>query len=36
MLADPAFASLVHALGVASLGADDAQLRHLVKLYWWA
>lgn len=34
MLADPAFADLVHAIGVASLGADEQQLKHLVKLYW--
>lgn len=36
MLVDPAFADLVHAIGVASLGADEQQLKHLVKLYWWA
>ncbi|KAL4458367.1 hypothetical protein ABPG75_013232 [Micractinium tetrahymenae] len=35
MLADPAFADLVHAIGVASLGADEQQLKHLVKLYWY-
>ncbi len=34
MLADPSFADLVHAIGVASLGADEQQLKHLVKLYW--
>ncbi|KAL4429618.1 hypothetical protein ABPG77_008667 [Micractinium sp. CCAP 211/92] len=35
MLADPSFADLVHAIGVASLGADEQQLKHLVKLYWY-
>lgn len=35
MLADPAFADLVHTIGVASLGADEKQLKHLVKLYWY-
>jgi hypothetical protein len=28
MLAHPAYADLVHAIGVASLGADD-------KMIWW-
>ncbi|PSC71499.1 chloroplast phenylalanine hydroxylase [Micractinium conductrix] len=35
MLADPSFASLAHAIGVASLAADEEQLKHLVKLYWY-
>lgn len=33
MLADPAFCDLVHAIGVASLGADDKQIWHLTKIY---
>lgn len=33
MLADPEYADLVHALGMASLGASD--IWHLTKLYWY-
>ena len=34
MLADQAFCDLVHAIGVASLCADDSQIWHLTKIYW--
>lgn len=35
MLADQAFCDLVHAIGVASLCADDKQIWHLTKIYWY-
>ena len=35
MLADPAYCNLVHNIGVASLGADEKQIWHLTKLYWF-
>mmetsp|Transcript_228 Transcript_228/g.361 ORF Transcript_228/g.361 Transcript_228/m.361 type:complete len:350 (+) Transcript_228:198-1247(+) len=35
MLANPAYAELVHTIGVASLGADDRALRHLTRVYWF-
>jgi phenylalanine-4-hydroxylase len=35
MLADQAFCDLVHAIGVASLCADDSQIWHLTKIYWY-
>lgn len=35
MLADPAYCDLVHNIGVASLGADEKQIWHLTKLYWF-
>ncbi|KAL6779744.1 AAH1 [Auxenochlorella protothecoides x Auxenochlorella symbiontica] len=35
MLAHPAFCQLAHAIGVASLGADEAQIWHLTKCYWY-
>ena len=35
MLADPDFASLIHAIGVASLGASKRDLWHLTKVYWY-
>ena len=35
MLANPHFAEMVRAIGVASLGADEARLWHLTKLYWF-
>lgn len=35
MLADPDFAAMVRAIGVASLGCDEARLWHLTKLYWF-
>lgn len=35
MLADPACSDLVQAIGVASLGADDKQIWHLTKVYWY-
>lgn len=35
MLADPAYADLVHAIGVASLGADEKTIWHLTKVYWY-
>ena len=35
MLADPEFASLMHAIGVASLGASKRDLWHLTKVYWY-
>jgi phenylalanine-4-hydroxylase len=35
MLSDPLFAEMVRAIGVASLGADEARLWHLTKVYWF-
>lgn len=35
MFAHPAFCALAHAIGVASLGADEAQIWHLTKCYWY-
>ncbi|KAF8065886.1 DGAT1C [Scenedesmus sp. PABB004] len=35
MLAVPAFAGMVQAIGEASLGADEATIRHLTKVYWY-
>lgn len=35
MLADPQFCELVHAIGLASLGASESQIWHLTKLYWY-
>ena len=35
MLADPAYCELVQNIGVASLGADEKQIWHLTKLYWF-
>ena len=35
MLADAHFTAMVRAIGVASLGADEARLWHLTKLYWF-
>lgn len=35
MLAHPAFCDLVHAIGVASLGADESTIWHLTKCYWY-
>lgn len=35
MLADPACAALIQAIGRASLGADDAMIWHLTKVYWY-
>ena len=35
MLADPAYCDLVQNIGVASLGADEKQIWHLTKLYWF-
>lgn len=35
MLADPAFCDMVHSIGVASLCADDSQIWHLTKIYWY-
>lgn len=39
MLADPTFAEMVQAIGVASLGADEKQIWHLTKvsgyLFFW-
>jgi phenylalanine-4-hydroxylase len=32
MLADPTFAEMVEAIGVASLGADDKAIWHLTKV----
>jgi hypothetical protein len=32
MLADPTFAEMVQAIGVASLGADEKQICHLTKV----
>ena len=36
MLADEAYSQLVQAIGQASLHADQKQLWHLTKIYWWA
>ncbi|KAK9823527.1 hypothetical protein WJX72_003415 [[Myrmecia] bisecta] len=35
MLADPAFCDLAFSIGVASLGADEKQIWHLTKIYWY-
>ena len=35
MLADPAYCDLVQNIGVASLTADEKQIWHLTKLYWF-
>ena len=35
MLANKSFTEMVRAIGVASLGADEARLWHLTKLYWF-
>ena len=35
MLADPAFCGMAHAIGVASLCADEQQIWHLTKIYWY-
>lgn len=35
MLADPAYADLVHAIGLASLGVDEKMIWHLTKVYWF-
>lgn len=35
MLADPAFCDLAYTIGVASLGANEKQIWHLTKLYWY-
>jgi hypothetical protein len=34
MLLDPAYGDMVHALGVASLGAPDAAVWRLTRVYW--
>jgi hypothetical protein len=34
LLADPDFAALAQAIGLASLVADDATMWHLTKVYW--
>lgn len=35
ILSNPGYADLVHTIGVASLAADDKQIWHLIKLYWY-
>lgn len=35
MLADPSFCDLVQTIGAASLGADEKQIWHLTKIYWY-
>eukprot|EP00803_Ostreobium_quekettii_P002961 evm.model.scf_999.4 EVM.evm.TU.scf_999.4 scf_999:17442-18856(+) len=35
MLADPAFCDLIHAIGVASLGASEKTIWHLTRVYWY-
>jgi phenylalanine-4-hydroxylase len=35
MLADPTFADMVQQIGEASLGADEKQIWHLTKVYWY-
>ena len=35
MLADPSFCELVHNIGLASLFADESQIWHLTKIYWF-
>eukprot|EP00891_Asterochloris_glomerata_P001106 jgi/Astpho2/1106/fgenesh1_pm.00020_%23_3_t len=35
MLADPEYCDLAHNIGIASLGADEKQIWHLTKIYWY-
>ncbi|GAX75903.1 hypothetical protein CEUSTIGMA_g3346.t1 [Chlamydomonas eustigma] len=35
LLADAAFADMLQTLGEASLGVDDKQIWHLIKVYWY-
>ena len=35
MLSEPYYADLVHTIGIASLGADEKQIWHLTKVYWY-
>ena len=35
MLADKTFCDMVHSIGVASLCANDKQIWHLTKIYWY-
>lgn len=35
MLADKTFCDMVHSIGMASLCADDKQIWHLTKIYWY-
>jgi hypothetical protein len=35
LLADPDFCDLIHAIGVASLGAPEKDIWHLTKVYWY-
>ncbi|KAI8464705.1 MAG: aromatic amino acid hydroxylase [Monoraphidium minutum] len=35
MLADPDFGRMAQAIGAASLGADEATIWHLTKVYWY-
>lgn len=35
MLADPTFAEIVQSIGQASLGADEATIKHLTKVFWY-
>ena len=34
MLANPSFADVAYAIGLASLGASEKDIWHLTKLYW--
>jgi len=35
MLLNPDYSALVHAIGIASLGADEKQIWHLTRVYWY-
>lgn len=35
MLADRDLCDLIHHIGIASLGADEKQIWHLTKIYWY-
>lgn len=35
MLTVPEYGAMAHAIGVASLGASDADVWHLIKVYWY-
>lgn len=35
MLASSDYAQLVQTIGIASLGADEKQIWHLTKVYWY-
>ena len=35
MLADPKYCEMVHNIGLASLHANEKQIWHLTKIYWY-